>query len=133
MSKMTLGDWLESYKKSWVELDIDLLVPLFTEDAVYQESPYVMPLHGSQLRHILDDQQGRQSGGRIDLEIWSQEGDTVIARYSTSTHRAGKEEQLRDGVLILRFAADGRCSNLRQWYHVHAAGAPPTKGLVENP
>src|SRR5262245_44277881 len=37
---MTPQEWLEAYRKAWIERDADAAAALFTEDATYTEQPY---------------------------------------------------------------------------------------------
>jgi uncharacterized protein (TIGR02246 family) len=40
------ADWLERYRRAWVERDADAAARLFTEDATYREQPFQAPFVG---------------------------------------------------------------------------------------
>ena len=43
---MKYDEWLERYRKAWIERDADLAGSLFTEDAIYREQPFQKPFVG---------------------------------------------------------------------------------------
>lgn len=40
---MDLNDWIERYGRAWETADEDLVVSLFSDDAVYRSSPFREP------------------------------------------------------------------------------------------
>ncbi|MBM3573022.1 MAG: nuclear transport factor 2 family protein [Alphaproteobacteria bacterium] len=133
MPALDLKTWLTRYKKSWEELDTELFLSLFTQDATYQSHPFDKPAIGAELRGMWDSLKTRQSGNHIELHVLGQDGDTTIVRWMGQTTRPDRGRVKGDGLFVLRFAKDGRCQNLREWQHWIDADAQPTKGLVENP
>ncbi|MEX2650266.1 MAG: nuclear transport factor 2 family protein [Alphaproteobacteria bacterium] len=133
MKKSDLDKWIAQYKKSWEQLDTELFLTLFSDDASYQSSPFQMPARGSELRQMWDGLKTRQSGNHIELEVWRLEGDTAIVHWKGSSTIKDMGPRDGDGVFILRFAKGGRCRHLHEWQHWHPAAAPPTKGFSENP
>lgn len=48
---MNIQDWLESFKKYWINKDIDNILKLFSNDVEYWESPY-QRIYPNQLRSL---------------------------------------------------------------------------------
>ena len=55
------------------------------------------------------------------------DGDGAVAEWWTTMRDAGQELTL-PGALVLRFAADGRCEDLREYWHVGEGSVPPHPG-----
>lgn len=47
MTRISVGEWLEAYKRAWERRDANAAAALFTEDATYHEKPYDAPLRGA--------------------------------------------------------------------------------------
>lgn len=46
MTKEQARSILETYGKAWQEQDSELITSIFTEDAIYQEGPFAVPMQG---------------------------------------------------------------------------------------
>jgi ketosteroid isomerase-like protein len=107
--------WLDAYFHAWVSNDPDDVTALFTEDATYQVGPFAEPWRGR------DEIVGRWvEGGTLSDPVFEWEplvlqDEVGVARWNVRwAGDAGDNQQ--DGVLVLRFAADGRCAEHREWY-----------------
>ena len=123
---MTPNEWIAGYSKAWHEADADAAVALFTEDGVYcsylLEEPAVghAGVHGywstvCSTQSEVDAQFGEPitSGNKTVVEFW------------TRMKNAGEPVTVL-GAMLLRFAGDGRCEELREYWHfVPGDHAPP--------
>jgi len=50
---MTHDDWLQGYRRAWIERDADLAATLFTADAIYREQPFQEPFVGREAIPLL--------------------------------------------------------------------------------
>jgi ketosteroid isomerase-like protein len=114
------ADWLRRYGAAWIAGDPEAAVRLFTDDAVYFETPFDPPLAGGgAIRRYWSE--GARDGQR-DVTFAAQpvacDGDSGFARWQATFVRVrnGASVEL-DGVLAARFAADGRCCEFREWWH----------------
>jgi uncharacterized protein (TIGR02246 family) len=108
--------WLDRYFAAWVSNDPEDVAALFTEDAVYAVSPFAEPWVGRDeiVRRWTD---GRQEDIVHDSEVLAVDGDVVVAHWHVRARNAGGPAVREwDGLLLLRFAADGRCAEHREWY-----------------
>ena len=108
--------WMEAYKAAWISNVPSEVAALFTEDAVYAVSPFAEPWTGR-------DEIVRRwvAGIRQDVdmtyEVLSVQEDKAIIHWHVFTRNVGDPVRVEyDGVLVVRFAPDGRCSEHREWY-----------------
>jgi ketosteroid isomerase-like protein len=112
--------WLAGYEQAWESRDAARAAELFTPDARYQETPFDEPKKGQAGVHqywssVTADQRN------IDFEsqIIGVNGQTGIAHWSATCTSASTGVPLElDGIFVLTFAEDGRCSELREWWHL---------------
>jgi ketosteroid isomerase-like protein len=136
--RMTREEWISAYGRAWRKKDDVGVCRLFTEDAVYRSSPTKPPHVGHEAiaaywRRATATQQDFQirfgmpvmDGDRLAVEWWAS------MRDSDWRPEAATSEVTLPGCLVLRFAADGRCAELREYYNPlfgEAVSAPPTWG-----
>jgi hypothetical protein len=113
--------WLDAYAHAWLTYDPEEIGALFTEDAVYHYDPFTEPLHGRDaIVASWLDEDARDPVGTYDghYEPVLVAGDRVVAngrsRYFEADGTTLKAEF--DNLFLLRFAADGRCAEYREWY-----------------
>ncbi len=123
---MDVNAWLAGYRKAWVELDADAAAALFTDEAVYRDVP-TGPAHRGRegvaryWRQVTAAQEGVELvycqplvvGSRAAVEWWA-------------TFRSSGKEVTIPGCFVLRFAGDGLCRELREYWHlIEGTHAPP--------
>jgi uncharacterized protein (TIGR02246 family) len=108
--------WMEAYRAAWISNVPNEVAELFTEDAVYAVSPFAEPWTGR-------DEIVRRwvAGIRQDVdmtyEVLSVQADQAVIHWHVFTRNVGDPVRVEyDGVLVVRFAPDGRCSEHREWY-----------------
>ena len=119
MDATAAREWLDAYGRAWEERDPHLVEPLFTADATYAENPFDEPFRGTAaIRHYWSDVPRSQEDVRFGHDVVAVQDGLVVARWWASFTRIGSGEQVElDGIFMLRFAADGRCRELREWWH----------------
>ncbi len=116
MDHDALAAWLDAYQQAWEERDPDQIVRIFTEDAVYRERTWEPPAVGHDgIRAYWEDATAPQRDVHFGATILSIDPAVVhwTADFARPAH--GSRGQL-DGVFLLEFAGDGRCSHLREWW-----------------
>ena len=125
---MKLADWVEGYRRAWVERDPQAAAALFTEDASYRSSPFVEPNLGQE--GVVAYWTGATST-QADVEVEMGEplvdGNHAAVEWWTRMRADGDEITLV-GCLLLRFAADGRCEDLREYWNYESGRLPPHEG-----
>jgi SnoaL-like domain len=125
---MDLADWIEGYRRAWVERDPQAAAALFTEDASYRSSPFVEPNLGPE--GVVAYWSGATST-QADVEVEMGEplvvGDHAAVEWWTRMRADGDEITLV-GCLLLRFAPDGRCEDLREYWNYESGRRPPHEG-----
>ena len=125
---MKLADWIEGYRRAWVERDPQAAAALFTEDASYRSSPFVDPNLGQE--GVVAYWTGATST-QADVEVEMGEplvdGDHAAVEWWTRMRADGDEITLV-GCLLLRFAPDGRCEDLREYWNYESGRLPPHEG-----
>jgi hypothetical protein len=122
------GEWLDAYRRAWIEKNAAAARELFTPDAVYREQPFEPPFVGadaiagywSRVTATQRDIQLRYGrpvaeGNRVAVEWWA----TLVnddAPYTLA------------GEFLLLFAADGRCRELREYWILKEGTHEPPDG-----
>ena len=125
---MDVGEWIESYGRAWRERDADAVVAIFTEDAVYRSSPFRESHVGSAgIRAYWEHVTSTQTG--LDLRFGAPvvEGDRAAVEWWAIVEDEGGETTF-PGILVLRFAPDGRCEELRECWHEGRGSRDPPAG-----
>jgi len=110
--------WLEAYRRAWEGADTRGVLELFTDDARYRSHP-LRPAHtghdgvaGYWARATADQ---RDVAVRLGDPVV--DGDRVAAEWWTTMVADGEPVTLA-GCLLLTFAADGRCRDLRECWNL---------------
>ena len=125
---VTVDAWLAEYVRVWREADVERAVALFTEDAVYRSSPFRDPHVGHEgVRAYWAGATGTQEDVEIQLGEPVVDGHRVAVEWWATMRDAGEEITL-PGCLVLRFADDGRCAELRESWVVEPGRHEPPSG-----
>ena len=125
---MNVQTWVDEYGRAWRERDADAVVSLFTEDAEYRSSPFREPSVGSDaIRAYWERATSTQEDADVRMGAPIVAGDRVAVEW-WATMRDGGEEITLPGCLLLRFAPDGRCAALREYWHVEPGHREPHAG-----
>jgi ketosteroid isomerase-like protein len=110
--------WLDGYSQAWGTYDPEEIGALFSDDAVYFYDPFHEPVRGREAivaDWIKDrDDAGTYEGSYRPVLV---AGDQAVARgYSRYFDTNGSVRDEYDNLFLLRFDADGRCAEYREWY-----------------
>ena len=125
---MNAEEWIAAYRRAWLERDPERVVELFTDDAVYRSSPFREPHFGSAgIRDYWTRATSTQE--ELDLRFGDPvvEGSKVVVEWWAIMRDEGAWITL-PGCLLLRFAEDGRCEELREYWHVEDGRHEPHPG-----
>jgi ketosteroid isomerase-like protein len=129
LSASDVDGWLEGYRRAWEEGDADAVVGLFTDDAIYRSSPFREPHVGSEgIREYWSRATSSQSGTRVVVGNPIVDGNRVAVEWWATYVDAEEGAGTLPGILFLRFAADGRCEELRETWHWVEGIRPPHEG-----
>ncbi len=125
---MHIQEWLERYRRAWVERDADAAAVLFTEDAVYREQPFEQPFMGRDaIRRYWSTVTQAQSD--IELRYGSPvaEGRRVAVEWWANLLNGGSAITLA-GEFLLTFDEQGRCRELREYWLLRPGRTEPPPG-----
>jgi hypothetical protein len=123
-----LTEWIRGYAEAWETADEDLIVSLFTEDASYRSSPFREPFRGhEEIRAYWRREAGAQRDTRVRMGEPFGARDRVAVEWWTTMVDEGEPVTL-PGCLLLRFAADGRCYDLREYWNLEPGLHDPFAG-----
>jgi ketosteroid isomerase-like protein len=128
---MNVQAWVDEYGRAWRDKDADAVVALFTEDAEYRSSPFRDPSVGSiGIRDYWTRATSSQEDADVRMGTPVVAGDRVVVEWWATMRDEGEEITL-PGCLLLRFAEDGRCAALREYWHVEPGLHEPHPGWGE--
>ena len=123
LTAAVLTRWLDGYRAAWENRDPDRAASLFTDNATYQETPYDKPFEGpAGVREYWANVTRDQRNVKFEYQVIAVSGNTGIAHWSAKFESAPSGAPVGlDGIFVLDFAPDGRCSRLREWWHLEPA------------
>jgi len=125
---VTHAEWIEAYGRAWEARDPEAAAALFTEYAVYLSSPFRPPSIG---RDGVRDYWTRATTDQRDVRVRFGApiavGNKVAVEWWTTMRMQGTEVTC-PGCLVLRFAPDGRCEELREYWHAEEGRHEPPDG-----
>jgi hypothetical protein len=125
---MNPDEWLEAYRKAWVERDPTAAAALFTADATYAEQPYQDAFAGPA---GVRDYWARVTATQSDVEIRYGTpitvGNRTAVEWWTTLTNDGVPITLA-GAFMLEFDASGRCRSLREYWHFAEGTHDPKPG-----
>jgi hypothetical protein len=127
-ARVTRAEWIAAYGSAWERADAEAAAALFTENAIYRSSPFEEAAIGqSGVRAYWERVTATQSGVRVRFGEPVESGDKVAVEWWTTMQSAGSDVTL-PGCLLLRFAPDGRCEELREYWHWEERSVEPPPG-----
>ena len=119
MERADVARWLEDYVAAWKSYDRDAIEALFSEDCIYRYRPEGDEIRGRQaiVRSWMEDDPDEPGTYEAGYEPYAVEGGRAVAvGSSTYTDAEGSIRKLYDNCFLLRFDADGRCSEFTEFF-----------------
>jgi predicted SnoaL-like aldol condensation-catalyzing enzyme len=126
MDRERVDAWIEGYRRAWEQADTPAAVALFSGDASYRSHP-LRPAHAGHdgIAAYWTEVTADQRDVRVRFGDPIVDGDRVAVEWWTRM-RAGGGPVTLVGCLVLAFAADGRCRDLRECWNL-------AEGLIDPP
>jgi ketosteroid isomerase-like protein len=120
LTTAALEKWLAGYERAWESRDAARAAELFTPTASYHEMPFDAPKTGQAgIREYWSSVTADQRDVDFKSQVISVTGRTGVAHWSATFTAASTGARVElDGVFVLTFDANGRCSELREWWHL---------------
>ena len=120
-----LSTWLDAYGEAWESRDADKAASLFAADSTYRVTPYEDVHTGQEgVRQYWAGVTTSQRNVVFEYQVLSVTGNTGIAHWSASFDVEPGDVHLElNGIFVLEFDADGKCTQLREWWHLNNPGA----------
>jgi nuclear transport factor 2 (NTF2) superfamily protein len=127
----TYADWLERYRRAWIDRDADAASLLFTDDASYREQPFQEAFVG---RAAIRDYWQRVTASQTSVELRYGraivDGHRLAVEWWANLQTDGGPITLA-GEFLLRFAENGECRELREYWVLTQARVEPPPGWGE--
>ena len=111
--------WLDRYIEAWRSYDRERIGDLFAEDAECRYYPYEEPKRGRTeiVDSWLEDEDGPDSW-EAEYRPFAVEGEAAVAtgRSYYRDEPGGDIKRVYHNCFVLRFDADGRCSEFTEWF-----------------
>lgn len=129
LSMSDLAAWLDAYGDAWESRDADKAASLFAEDSSYQVTPYEIAHTGREgVRHYWESVTANQRNVEFKFRPLSITGNTGIAHWSAQFDIEPDDVHIElDGIFVLEFDEDGKCRQLREWWHLRSQDAEGEK------
>ncbi len=118
MDRSDVDRWLARYVAAWRSYDREEIEALFSDDARYRYHPWDEPVVGAAAiaADWLEDRDDPERW-EASYQCYAVDGDAAVA-VGTSSYldEIGAVEKVFDNVYLLRFAADGRCSEFTEQF-----------------
>jgi ketosteroid isomerase-like protein len=127
---MTPSEWIEEYIRAWHESDAEAAGRLFTDDALYCWHPLQPPAVGREgVEDYWQNVTATQEGQEVRFGSPTASGNQVAVEFWATMRNDGADVTLA-GCMLLRFAADGRCEELREYWFIESGthSPPPNWG-----
>jgi hypothetical protein len=125
---MTPQEWLDAYRRAWIERDPDAAAKLFTEDATYAERPYQDAFAGRKaVRDYWERVTAIQSGVEMKYGSPITVGNRTAVEWWTTLTNGGVPVTIA-GAFILTFDESGLCRTLREYWVLGEDTKMPMKG-----
>ncbi len=125
-TKLIVNRWIRNYTKAWLKKDAKAIASLFAEDATYHSHPF-RPVNQGR-KSILDYTVGALDVGHVYEVRFGKpvvEGSRAAVEYWT-TMKEKVEDVTLAGCVMLRFAKNGLCKELHDYWVLQAGKqAPP--------
>lgn len=124
ITREAFAAWMEKYGRAWEARDANAAADLYTENGTYQVTPFVEPMQGKVAifeywTHVVQTQENIQFGYEI-LAVTSEHG---IARWWASFVIIPQQLETKlEGIFVLAFDDQGKCTHLREWWHKSQTG-----------
>ena len=120
---MTRGEvqrWLDAYVDAWRSYDPAAIAALFSDGATYAYQPYREPVRGRDAI-VADWLESPDAAGSWDAkyEAYAADDDRAVAVGQSKYFENGKLATLYYNVWLLRFDADGRCTEFVEYWREH--------------
>ena len=118
MNQNSFDLWLGSYCRAWENKDPAAAGALFTDDASYQESPYVEPMRGrAAIIEYWSHVPRTQDDIHFTYETIASTGLVSVAHWTAEFTRISSNTKVKlDGIFLLTFVESGLCKSLREWW-----------------
>ncbi|MBN1158213.1 MAG: nuclear transport factor 2 family protein [Bacteroidales bacterium] len=113
-------EWLEKYFSAWENQTAMKLHELFAEDAVYNETPFSMPLNGLQqiIKYWTEGAQDSQRDIRTNFRIVCVQDNKGYAKWQAQFIRTSDNNFVElDGMLEVVFNDNFKAAGFNEWWH----------------
>jgi nuclear transport factor 2 (NTF2) superfamily protein len=119
MTEKVFDEWVRVYGDSWEKKNPAMLKTLFSEDAVYSETPFDPPFGGLE---AIENYWVKSTNAQDDIDftykILAVTQNRGIARWLAEFKRTGDGKKVYlDGILQAEFDDTDHCKVFREWWH----------------
>jgi ketosteroid isomerase-like protein len=120
LTTAALERWLAGYERAWESRDAARAAELFTPNASYHEMPFEAAKAGQAgIREYWSSVTADQRDIDFKSQVIAVNGQTGVAHWSATFTVASTGARMElDGMFVLTFDTNGRCSELREWWHL---------------
>ena len=115
INREDVSRWVRAYESAWRTAGTEALTDLFAPDVVYLPSPWAQPSSGlAALSQFWEaERDGPDEAFELTSDVVALDGSVAVVRVSVA-YADATSGRWRD-LWVLRFNADGRCTEFEEW------------------
>ena len=123
MTEQDVQRWLDEYGVAWINGDPEQAAALFTDNALYRETPFDDPMKGRDeiIQYWQEGAADAQEDVEFSSKVWAAVGYQAVAGWQASfTRKASRTRVELDGTFRLDFSTDEDvmlCRSLEERWH----------------
>jgi hypothetical protein len=123
---LTTEQWIETYRRAWIEADADLVTTLFAADGEYRWNLLEPPASGrEEIRRYWERETGKQADVEVEFGTpFTIAPSRIVVEFWTRMLFEGSPVTL-PGCMFLSFDEEGRCRALREYWIQGDGDDPP--------
>lgn len=124
---LTPNQWIDAYRRAWIEADTELVTSIFAQDGEYWWNLTEQPAVGrDEIEQYWDRETSRQSDVSVVFGTPINSGsNSIVVEFWTRMRLDGARVTL-PGCMFLRFDGRGKCLSLREyWFEADGDHPPP--------
>jgi len=120
IQKREVKRWLDNYKEAWENGNTEILKNLFTENAIYQETPFSDPIKGiNRIVKYWEDEDKIWKDVDFSCERFWVLKNTFFAKWNCRLKQSATDSLTKmDGIFLCFMESSGKVYRFEEYWHI---------------